>query len=43
MAQGVQSAPIVHVYGISIRNRSYCRPSRSGFFTRIDTEWHRIS
>ena len=44
MAQGgVQSARLVHVYGISIRNRSGCSPGGSAFFTSNDTEWRRIS
>jgi hypothetical protein len=40
---GLQSVPIVDVYGISIRNRPGCTFRSFPFFTSNETEWHRIS
>ena len=39
----LRSAPLVDVDGISIGNRSGCTFRHFAFFTRIDTEWRRIS
>ena len=43
-AHGVlQSAPVVDMYGISIRNHFGCTFRHFAFFTHIEMEWHRIS